>query len=219
MSKYINFHTHNLFFNSENVSEIFNLDLTENLVVPNDTYFSAGLHPWSADVMFTKWFLFMLEKIARHDKCIAVGECGLDYKRNINRELQKEIFEKQLEIAEKFNLPLILHVVAANNDIIAIKKRFNSKVPWIIHGFNSSEIILEQLIENEFYFSVSDVFLKSKSKILSNIPIDRLFLETDNKDIQIECVYDYCSKILKISVEELKDQINRNFESVFKFKI
>lgn len=212
-------HTHNFLYDLDSNFGVYNLDLYENLFIPEKMYFSAALHPWSVKNQFAKWYLYMLEKIARHDFCIAIGECGLDYKKNIDRDLQKDIFENQIKLAEDFNLPLILHVVAAHNDVISLKKKYNSDIAWIIHGFNSSEIILNQLIDNGFYLSVSEQFLNTKSTLLNNIPIDKLFLETDDKDIEIEDLYNISAEILNLTVEELIQQISKNFEKCFKLKI
>jgi len=219
MLKYYNLHTHKFLYNQDSCFEVFNLDLYKNLFIPNEIYFSAGLHPWSLNEDYVSWYLYMLRKIARHNFCIAIGECGLDYKKKIDRNFQISIFKKQIEIATDFQLPLILHIVSAHNDVISIKKNYNSNIAWIVHGFNSSETILKQLISNGFYVSVGDVFIKKKSNLLNNIPLDRLFFETDDKDSNINEIYSEASKKLKLSSENLKIQIENNFKKCFNINL
>ena len=126
-----------------------------------------------------------------HPKCIAIGECGLDYyrlpddeeekKENIKR--QKEVFISQINLAKKYKKPLIIHIREASNDSRQILINENAKeVGGVLHCFNASEHLLI-LSEHNFYFGIGGVLTFKNAKklveILPKIPKDKLLIETD----------------------------------------
>ena len=93
-----------------------------------------------------------------------------------------------------------------------------SSVPWVIHGYNNNRQILQQLLEHGFYISVGTALLNARSNIfqlLRTIPLDVLFLENDDKKVEIHVIYETASTILGIDVETLKEIIWRNYNGVF----
>lgn len=128
------------------------------------------------------------------------------------------MLEIQVGLAEELHKPLIIHCVKAYSELIAVRKRMKSSVPWVIHGYNNNRQILQQLLEHGFYISVGTALLNARSNIfqlLRTIPLDVLFLENDDKKVEIHVIYETASTILGIDVETLKEIIWRNYNGVF----
>ena len=131
---------------------------------------------------------------------------------------QEEILDVQVGLAEELRKPLIIHCVKAYSELIAVKKRTGSSVPWIIHGYNNNEQILRQLLDHGFYISVGAALLNSHSnafQLLRVIPLGALFLENDDKEVEIHVIYKAASAILGIEVEALKEMMRMNYNQVF----
>jgi TatD DNase family protein len=160
----------------------------------------------------------MIEAKLQLKECLALGECGLDKRIEIPIELQIEVFEKQIQLAEKYQKPLVLHLVAAFDELIAIKKRLNISVPIVIHGFSKNQQVAKQLIDNGFYLSFGKYLLRNPEleSVFQSIPNDKFFLETDTMEETLKEVYTLAAKYKNITIEELKGIINSNFNTVFK---
>lgn len=94
-------------------------------------------------------------------------------------------------------------------------------VPWIIHGFNNNEQILNQLLEHGFYISVGPQLLNPRSnafRLLRKIPLYALFLESDDRDVRIEAIYESAASELGIGEEELKRVIWDNYQKVIEIR-
>ena len=136
-------------------------------------------------------------------------------------ELQQIVFEKQLLLAQKNNKPVVIHCVAAFQEIIETKKRLHISVPMIIHGFSKNEQVAKQLLDNGFYLSFGKYLLQSRSlgtaleMVFKSIPDNRIFLETDTVNDGIEKVYEVAANSKGISVVAMQEIIKRNFKSVF----
>lgn len=188
---------------------IYNLNHLE--AIP-DTMFSAGIHPkditqnWKSDFEEIK-------KKTLDKNCIAIGECGLDGLITVDEKLQNEVFQAQLSWAEEIKKPVIIHCVRRFSQILHFKK---AKIPLIIHGFNKKETIAEELLNVGFYLSFGRAAMESLSlqKIIRNIPIDRLFLETDNSDFSIQDLYEKVAEVRSVSVENLKNQMWENLGNI-----
>ena len=99
-----------------------------------------------------------------------------------------------------------------------MKKRTGSSVPWIIHGYNNNEQILRQLLDHGFYISVGAALLNSRSnafQLLRMIPVGRLFLENDDKEVEISVIYEAASAPRMADVEALKEITRNNYNQVF----
>ncbi len=216
--KFTNAHTHNI--NPEKTeTAIINIFAQDafNFNFKNNFYYSVGLHPWHADknINYNK----LQNIIEKNKNIIAIGEIGLDKSINIDINLQTEIFIKQVEIANKLNIPIIIHCVKAINEIIKIKQQITPENMWIYHNFNKNTQTAELLIKNNFILSFgSDVF-KNNNKItdtLKNINLNYILLETDDSNIHISKIYNKVSFIKNINKNEFHSIINKNFKNVFK---
>ncbi|UMY65264.1 MULTISPECIES: TatD family hydrolase [unclassified Flavobacterium] len=179
--------------------------------------FSTGLHPWYLDTMPLHDALAIIETRLKLTGCVAVGECGLD--KRIERPLadQQPAFEQQLELAQAYGKPVILHCVGAYQEMIETRKRLRITVPMIIHGFSKNQQVAKSLLDNGFYLSFGKYLLQNPglAEVLKEVPRDRLFLETDTITDGIEAVYHRAAAILQTDVTALEAQINQNFAAVF----
>ena len=133
-------------------------------------------------------------------------------------ETQKTLFLKHIELSEQYNKPLIIHCVRAYPDIISIRKETKARQPWIIHGFRANVQTAEQLLRHEIYISLGDVLFKDEEKskrLLVTIPSERLFLETDVSERNIEEIYEKAASIIGKDIEVLSRDIFNNFEKIF----
>lgn len=209
--KFINLHTHNV-SSAKNNLEIINYDF--NLKIVSD-FFSIGIHPW---FLKNDNYTQQLEKIKRtlgQKNCLALGECGLDKNIEVDFEFQKLVFIKQLEINKQFNKPTIIHCVKSFQEIILIKKAYC--FPFIIHGFNKKLELAEQLIDNRFYLSFGKSLLEKESlqHTFKNLPLENLFLETDDSKNTIEEIYKKAAEIKEIPLENLILALESNFKKIF----
>ena len=211
---FFNLHTHK-FTNKSNILELVNQYPWEfDIAIPN---YSIGIHPWHIDKNRLESDLKIIEEKLQLDECLALGECGLDKRIEVPLALQIEVFEKQIALAEKYQKPLVLHLVAAFQELIEIKNRLQISVPIVIHGFSKNEQIAKQLIDNGFYLSFGKYLLRNPEleSVFQSIPNDRFFLETDTIEETLEEVYKLAAKYKNITLETLQIQIDNNYVTVF----
>ena len=183
-----------------------------------EVFYSVGIHPMKLEQVGED-ALACIEDTIQLDKVIAIGECGLDRRSPFSIEEQGRILEAQVALAERYRKPLIIHCVKAYSELIAVRKRTKSSVPWIVHGYNNNERILRQLLDCEFYISVGAALSDSRSnafQLLRMIPAERLFLENDDKEVEISVIYETASAILGVDVETMKEITGNNYNKVFR---
>ena len=212
---FINLHTHKS-SNQNDVLEIVNQyphEFDESIPC-----YSIGIHPWYINESRVEADLKIIEEKLQSKNCLALGECGLDKRIEIPFETQIEIFEKQIELAQKYNKPLILHCVSAYKDMIEIKKRLQISVPMIIHGFSKNIEVSKSLLNNGFYLSFGKYLVRNPEleEVFRQVPNNRFFLETDTIEESLAEVYALASKYKNTSIENLKDIVANNFNQVFK---
>lgn len=217
ITKFIDIHTHTIRI-KEDLLQIVNLDLSQPC--PEHGYYSYGIHPWAlnkADFQ-TESALKLLEERLKLPNVLALGEAGLDKMHKETFEKQIDLFERQIELSEAVQKPMILHDVKSHNEIIALRKKHKALQPWILHGFNGTEQDITQLTGQGLYLSVGESLLHSERKItksLRNIPLDLLYFETDMAEIGIETVYETAAKLLEMDIDALQKQIFSNFARLF----
>lgn len=201
--------------------------LIYNLIIPENeeelenfpqellnTLLSVGIHPWYINETNSKIQLAKLRQLAHNQSVKLIGECGLDRIKGSALSLQEEIFIKQIRIAEEVKKPIIIHCVRCFNELISIKKIVRPKVPMIVHGFNNNWQIAQSLLERDFYLSFGAAIMQENSnaeQILAQTPQEKLFLETDDKNISIQEIYKKASFILKTTQNTLEDTIFANY--------
>ena len=206
-----NIHTHHFSNNSEIVELVNQYPNEINTELPN---FTVGIHPWYLNENTFLDDLAVIENTIQQPNCKAVGECGLDKRIETSIEIQKKILIPQLLLAEKYKKPVILHCVAAYQEIIEIKKELKLTIPMVIHGFSKNSQVAESLIKNGFYLSFGKYLLRNPEleNVLKTIPLNQLFLETDMIDQTIFEVYSKAERVLNINLEPI---IEENYNRVF----
>lgn len=203
----------------------------------DNIFFSVGVHPYHV----RDFDLEYLKSFASHPKCIAVGECGLDYYRLPESEadkieekkLQKEVFIAQIELAISLQKPLIIHIRDASADSKEILMIHNAKkVGGVLHCYNASDILLE-LDSHGFYFGIGGVLTFKNAKklveVLPKIPLEKILLETDgpyltphphrgkrNEPGYTRYVLSKISELLALDEERLEKKIKENTTSLFR---
>lgn len=212
--KYFNLHTHQ-FTNQSDVLELVNQYPKDfDASIP---FYSIGIHPWYIEEARLHKDLKIIEEKLQTQNCLAIGECGLDKRIAVPFDLQISVFEKQLELAEKFKKPVVIHCVAAFQEVMEIKKKMKINVPMIIHGFSKNNQLAKQLIGAGFYLSFGKYLLKNPDlkSVFQNVPNDRFFLETDTIEESIKQVYELASKYKEFDLKELESVISSNYRSAF----
>lgn len=215
---FYNLHTHSL---AKSHNEIALVNQYPQDFDANIATYSIGIHPWYIVEERIASDLAIIESKLKDSNCLAVGECGLDKRTETPFDLQKQVFEKQLLLAEKYGKPVIIHCVAAFQEIIETKERLNSTMPFVFHGFSKSNQLAKQLIDKGAYLSFGKYLLKNPDleSVLQSVPNDRFFLETDTMDESIAAVYKLAAKYKGITIIQLKTIIRDNCQSVFKIDI
>lgn len=214
MTKFINLHTHQ-FSNLSDVMEVVNQYPWEfDASIPS---YSIGIHPWYIDENRLETDLKIIKQKLQLDECLALGECGLDKRIEISLDLQISVFKQQLEIVKQTNKPIVLHCVAAYDEVIAIKKEMKIVNPMIIHGFSKNEQVAQSLLKNGFYLSFGKYLLRNPDleKVFTFAPENQILLETDTIEESIYQVYEKAAAIKGISVEEMKTIVFTNFSTIF----
>ena len=214
MTKFINLHTHK-FSNLSDVIEVVNQYPWEfDASVPN---YSIGIHPWYVDENRLETDLEIIKEKLQLTGCLALGECGLDKRIEIPLDLQISVFKKQLELVKETQKPIVLHCVAAYDELIAIKKEMKIENPMIIHGFSKNEQVAQTLLKNGFYLSFGKYLLRNPDleKVFTFAPENQILLETDTIEESIYQVYEKAAAIKGISIEEMKAIVFTNFSKIF----
>ena len=142
-------------------------------------YASVGFHPHDATDFNAE---FIRQKV-QHPKVIAIGEIGLDYYRNLSpKDVQKKVFEQQINIAMELDMPIIVHDRDAHQDCYEILSRNNAK-NVVFHCFSGDEVFAQKLLEKGWYISFTGTVTYKNSNmenIIRLVPEDKFFIETDS---------------------------------------
>lgn len=201
---YFDFHHHHI----QRENGIYNLRFNET---PPFGLFSAGIHPNDAGRNIPNQFDW-LEEISKHKNCVAIGECGLDGIIDVNDSIQEDVFYRQIELANERNKPLIIHCVRRFSQLIPLKKK--AKVPMIVHGFNKRKTVGEELQKHQFYLSFGKTVLHhvNLQQFVKDFPLEKLFLETDDDDFNLQELYQKVAELKGITIEELQEKMKENLK-------
>ena len=195
-------------------------------------YTAVGIHPESVCNISPD----EIEKIAQlipHKKIVAIGEIGLDYYWDTPKDLQKFIFEEQLKLAKKCNLPVILHDRDAHQDFCEILAKYKPRA--VLHCYSGSAEMAKQLVKDDYYFGFGGVitFKNAKKAVeaVEVIPLNRLLLETDcpymapvpfrgkRCDSSMIChIAEVMAEIKGVSYDEILEITNQNAKTLFNIK-
>ena len=195
-------------------------------------YITLGIHPEDALNYKDSDIDFIVNNL-NNSKVVGIGEIGLDYHYGkVNRDKQIELFVKQLDIARKYNLPVIIHSRDAINDTIDILKKYKD-LKKILHCYSGSLESARELIKLDTYFGVGGVLTFKNStnlvQTIKEIPLDRIVIETDspylspfrgNKNVpnNVVEVLKKLALIKDVSYEETLKITNNNAKYLFNIK-
>lgn len=177
---------------------------------------SMGLHPWYLEAKNLDEQLENLKNNLSKSEVLAVGECGLDKLSSTDWALQLKAFQLQIELAEEIKKPIIIHCVKAFNDVLVMLKHIT--VPVIFHGVNNKLSIIQPVIDAGYYLSFGKSLLGFNEVILNTFrktPLNQVFLETDDAEVDIKEIYKSAARIKDISEKEILLQVEKNFLNLF----
>lgn len=213
------------------------IPLAIEIAEKNETIYAAvGWHPVDA-IDFTGEDLEWIEELSAHPKVVALGEMGLDYHWDKSpKDIQKEVFRKQIRLAKNLNMPIIIHNRDATEDIIDIlKEEGAAEVGGIMHCYNDSVDYLQTCLDMNFYISLGGpVTFKNATlpkEVAKQVPLDRLLIETDapfltphpyrgkrNEPAYVKLVAEQIAELRGISLEELGRETTKNACELFQIK-
>ncbi|WP_332633224.1 TatD family hydrolase [Halalkalibacter flavus] len=196
-------------------------------------YAAVGWHPVDA-IDMTDEHLQWLEELSSHPKVVALGEMGLDYHWDKSpKEIQKEVFRKQIRLAKKVQLPIIIHNREADKDIVNIlKEEEASEIGGIMHCFGGSVEIAKECLAMNFHISLGGpvTFKNAKrpKQVAKEIPLNRLLIETDcpylaphpfrgkrNEPAYVKLVAEEIAELKEVEFEQLAKQTTANAKEIF----
>lgn len=206
---FVNLHSHrDLEYDSVGIINLddFNTPLSDN------SLYSVGVHPWKSIDSNSINYLNDVVQLSHNKLVVAIGECGYDNLKG-DRLIQTKLFEKQVELSELVQKPLIIHSVGTHHQILADKKRYNPKQKWLMHSALVSKEMGDQFIRANIYFSFGFRSLQHLGTIdiFKRYPRNLIFFETDDSSVSINMIYNFAATILKCDVESLKEQCYSNF--------
>lgn len=200
-----------------------------------NVYATVGFHPHEAEG-FTESSLLELEKLVKqNNKVVAIGEIGLDYYYDFSpREIQKEVLEKQIVLADKLKLPCVFHVREATEDFLNIIKNLAKKykIRGVVHSFSGSIETAKILLDFGFYLGINGIItFKNANKMLDVVkflPLDKILIETDapyltpvpfrgqaNRPEYVRYVAEKIAELKEISVEDVINITTQNAKELF----
>jgi TatD DNase family protein len=197
-------------------------------------FYSVGIHPNDAET----FDIDILKRYYSDKKCIAIGECGLDYhylpdgkeEQERNKKLQKDVFRRHIEFSIEVDKPLIVHIRESSSDSLEILREYPD-ARGVLHCYNASPSLLE--LSDRFYYGIGGVVTFKNAKklidVFSKIPKDRLLIETDcpyltphphrgerNEPSYTTLVAKKMSELLDMSYDEVCDLTTKNTQELFK---
>ncbi len=212
---FINLHTHRKpRLSQEHVVRngyLLPLDILKNLPYA----VSCGLHPWLISNNHFEQLNHLEDLINNVPNICALGECGLDRVKGPAMEIQLEAFKIQIQLANHYRKTLILHLVKTYSDFLAISKKI--QVPCIVHGFKGNATEANQLIQSGASLSFGPRLLNDlkTQEIFTQIPLNKVYLETDTKPIMIDVVYNKAAALKNLDLVVVRETIWNNFARDF----
>lgn len=200
-----------------------------------EVYFAVGVHPYDIEGYDRSY----LEQYVNHPKCVAIGECGLDYFRlpegdeaiAQEKESQKKVFIDQILWAKELGKPLIVHVRESSADCLALLEEYAGEAGGVLHCYNADESLLK-LAKKNFYYGIGGVLTFKNAKKLINvypkIPHDKLLIETDapyltphphrgerNEPVYTTLVASKMAEFSELTIEDIATLSTQNAQRLF----
>ena len=201
---------------------------------PGYCYSALGFHPQDVKADWQEQWTIIEQAIRAHkEEIVAIGEIGFDYYWDTTfKDEQREVFQRQLDLAEELNLPVMIHSREATEDTLNVLK--TAHVRGVIHCFNGSKEVAQQYLQMGFYLGIGGVLTFKNCKLsetLEVVPLDRLVLETDgpylaptphrgerNESRLMIHVAERLAQVYNCSVEQIIETTSRNARQLFAIK-
>lgn len=181
-----------------------------------DGHYSLGMHPWYTETDNWEKEWAHLSPMLKYNQVLAIGECGLDKVCRTDWHLQEEVFRVQLLRANEVRKPVIIHCVRAFDEVLRMIRDTDLKTPCIFHGYNNSLQTAERILRAGHYLSFGHQLAHVRmADVFRQVPGNRYFLETDDREISIESVYKMAANARSESTESVILQLQQNFTKVF----
>jgi len=198
---------------------------------PGKIYHTVGAHPSDVD-RFSETELAEIEKLARETHPKAIGEIGLDYHHDSNREKQVVVFERMIHLAKSLSIPIVIHDRDAHEDIYRILSEKAKGVKIMMHCYSAGPDFVERLMSLGCLFSIAGpVTFKNGQSIrdaVAKIPLDRLVVETDspyltpepnrgkrNEPAYVKFTAQKVAEVKGVSLDELAERTTQNAKNFF----
>lgn len=203
----------------------------------DNLYGAIGIHPSELRDAGDNWES-EVEKLLTHPKVVAVGEIGLDYywdKEEDNHKLQREVLIKQVKLAKKYKLPILIHDREAHGDCFDIlSSEAKNEIPVVMHCFSGSPEFAERCLSQGWYIALGGVVTfknaKKMKEVAKQVPLDKLLLETDspyltpvpyrgeeNSPAYIKFIADEIAALKNLDINEIIEQTTNNAMKIFDF--
>ena len=200
-------------------------------------YFALGIHPNEANT-FNPSIESRFKECINHKKCVAIGEVGLDYY-NLDfkptKEIQKEVFEIQINLALESKKPLIIHSRESNNDVVDVLKSYENSLKAVVFHCFGGDLNLLGCLKCPIYYGIGGIITFKNAKTLKDsikkLPLDSILLETDspylaptpfrgkiNTPLNIPLINEALALELNLKKEELEKITSANAARVFGFE-
>ena len=196
-------------------------------------YFQLGLFP-SESKDWSEEYPTLIRDLAKHPKCVGIGEIGLDYYWDKSFiDLQKNVFIEQVKIANELSLPITVHDREAHADCLEILDKYNDSSQVVFHCFSGDVEFMHQVVERGYYLAIGGIVTFKKATVLQEVakvvPLDNLMLETDcpylapvpfrgkeNQPAFVKYVAEEIARLKGITIDEVVVATTKNAEKVFK---
>ena len=204
---------------------------------PNLVYTALGIHPWNINVLKDNELedtLKLIQDQAQKKTIVAIGEIGLDSKYEKTWEKQLEVFDKMLQMAEKVNLPVIVHSRGTTERIVDMLPSYKLK-NVLLHWFSYPLVALSKAVEHGYCITEGPptVYSSGIREVIEQVPLTNLLTETDGpvkyykqpfngqltKPSFVRLVVEAVAEIKRMNAEKIADQIASNFENFFNVKL
>lgn len=216
-------------------TSIRSLELAEQY--PRMVYAALGLHPWNVSTLMNEELQQVIELVSERrqkDELIAIGEIGLDQKYAKIWDRQLMVFDEMLHLAEKLGLPVIIHSRGTTAKIVEMLSSYNLK-RVLLHWFSNPISVLSKTVENGYYITegLPTVYSNGIREVVRRIPLTNLLTETDGPvrffkqpyngrrttPAFIPAVVKAIAEIKSMDVDDVAEQIAKNFEEFFGVKL
>lgn len=197
---------------------------------------TVGLHPTNLDDYSDNFFLYLEDLIKNNKKIVGIGECGLDYYWDTSKkELQKEVFKKQIELSIKYNLPLVIHSRDAIGDTLEVLKSYNCPLKGVMHGYSGSLEMAKEFIKLGLKIGIGGVVTfknaKNVKEVVEQLDLSNFILETDcpyltpvpyrgkrNASYYIPLIASEVANLKGITLKEVEETTTKNALELFNIK-